>query len=549
MVFKFTISQSGLLFGNMTASDSYIGVFIMQDCPDPDNPALLTGWSTSYINTLTIPSENISQPQEILLLPGDYYFIVSSYPPPETIQFTLDLWLEPLSECPPPILPVVNAVSADSAVLGWVETGEAVQWDILFGETGFDPENEGSLIQGIMQNPFTLSGLNAVTTYDFYVRSVCAEDIVSDWAGPKTFTTECDYAFSTAFAEGFESQFAPAECWQMWYENPAPAEENLMTHTSDVSYSGARSFKFSSWVSGSPYFQFLRTPELDFGAGLEVSFKYQGLSDIQQVLFSVGFSEDGQAWTWGEDITDADNTWKNFSGVFPSSARYVAIQYKGTYMRHLFVDDFVVIPTGNPEISVTPDEFSFSVSQGNLITDMLFISNNGDTDLIYTAVVEASNASGPGDGKSISGNQWLTISQDQGIIPPETSDTVVLTVDAENLPTGFFQASVVISSNDPASPVISVPVTLDVLTGIEANMKTSVLIYPVPATDHLFVKSGLAVGGVRIYDALGQSYLPLISTQATTLIIESGHFPEGVYLLKILFENRQILNRKFIIKK
>lgn len=545
MVFRFTVSQSGLLFGDMTASDSYIGVFIMQDCPDPDNPALLTGWATSYVNTLTIPSDNPNQPQEILLLPGDYYLIVSSYPPPQTIQFTLNLWLEPLTECPPPILPVATDISTNSAQLGWTETGDASQWNILFGEAGFDPETEGTLIEAITQNPYTLSALTTNTSYDFYVRSVCDVNVTSPWAGPQTFTTECDFAFSAAFSEGFESDSAPPECWQMWYDNINPPPGNLMIHSTEESFSGQRSFRFSSWVSGPPYFQYLRTPELDFESSLEVSFQYLGVSVSQQVLFSVGFSEDGETWTWGEDISDADDSWKVHSGIYPASTRYIAIQYKGTFMRYLFVDDFSVAPTGNPQISVTPQEFSFAVSQGDIITDMLLISNPGDAALTYTASVEFQETNNQGTKSST----WLTIAPEQGSIVAGNADTLVVSVDAGILPAGIYQAEILINSNDPANPSVSVPVSLDVLTGINANTQNSFRLYPVPARNYLILESQLAYSEIRLYDAFGKIIQISPASAKKQMIIKTGHLPSGLYLLKIYPENGEIINKKFMIQK
>jgi hypothetical protein len=549
MVFRFTVSQSGLLFGNMTASDAYIGVFIMQDCPDPDNPALLSGWATSYVNSLTIPSDNPNQPQEILLLPGDYYFIVSSYPPPQTIEFTLNLWLEPLAGCPQPIITVVPDISANSAVLGWTETGDASQWDILYGETGFDPGTEGTLITDITQNPFNLNGLTANTSYDFYVRSVCDVSVTSPWTGPKTFNTECDFAVSIAFSEGFESQNAPPDCWQMWYENPDPPAENKMTHSQQASFSGDRAFRFSSMVSGPPYFQYLRSPELDFDSGLEVSFLYSGISNIQQVLFSVGFSEDGDTWTWGEDISDADNSWKLYTENYPSSTRYIAIQYKGTFMRYLFVDDFSVTPTGNPQISIAPEEFSFALSQGDIMTDMLYISNIGDAGLSYSAAVEIITTDDPDKNQNTTDNQWLSIAPEQGMIASGTTDTLLLSIDAGDLPTGIYQAGIVISSNDPDNPTVSIPVSLDVLTGINPNTQKSFRLYPVPARNHLIVESQLAYSEIRIYDAFGKMLQISPASGEKQMIINTGRLPSGLYLLKIYPDNGEIINRKFMIQK
>jgi hypothetical protein len=546
MVFKFSVSQTALLFGDMTASDSYIGVFIMHDCPDPDNPALLDGWSTSYINTLAIPSENPSQPQEILLLPGDYFLIVSSYPPPETIQFTLNLWLEPLSGCPPPILPFATDITATSAALGWTETGTADQWDILYGETGFDPAVEGTLIEGVTLNPYELTGLGSGTDYDFYVRSVCDEDQVSDWAGPRNFRTECDFAYSSAFTEGFESENAPAECWQMWYENPDPPEENLMTHATDESFSGDRSFKFSSWVSGPPYFQFLRTPELDFEDSLEVSFKYFGLISTPQVVFSTGYSFDGEQWFWGDDITDGTNLWKDYSGIFPPGAKYIAVQYKGTYMQYLYIDDFTAAPLLYPEISTDPEEFSFALVSGNTATGELSVYNSGGAELQYSVMVqEGFDYSGHNNQTQII---WLSVSPEQGTVEPGAIDILNLTVDTDGLAPGYYQAQIVITSNDPVNPEIIVPAYLDVVTGMNEQSLQKVAVYPVPASDYVFVTTAQNMISVSIINASGELIRHIDGGNKHDLKITASAFLPGVYFLKIICDEGIIITKKLVIQ-
>jgi len=59
---------------------------------------------------------------------------------------------------------------------------------LIWGLEGFDPVTEGTLIEGISDHPYQLTGLNEQTAYDFYVRTVC-DDEVSEWSGPQTFTT------------------------------------------------------------------------------------------------------------------------------------------------------------------------------------------------------------------------------------------------------------------------------------------------------------------------------------------------------------------------
>ena len=391
MVFQFTVEASSMLTGSMTADGSFIGVFVMQDCPDPDNPALMTAWATSYGNSLTLPSSNPNQPQEILLTPGDYFLIVSSYPPPQSIDFTLNLALEPYGGCTAPIILTANNITEESAELGWTATGNEDAWNILWGAAGFDPENEGTFIENVTESPYTLTGLDAGETYEFYVQAICDDDQTSDWAGPKAFTTECDIIITAPFTEGFESETAPPDCWAVWYANPATPSENLAIHTTEYAYAGQRSFRFSSEVSAPPHDQTLRTPRLGFNADMDVSFHYR--TGVGATIFAVGTSENGNDWTWGDDIS-ANNFghWETYSMVAPASAKYIAIKFKGPFMRKLFIDKFSISVnyTVNYEIIETNGE-----TNGSLTAEMNGQSVNpgdqvpGGSDVTFTATPNA----------------------------------------------------------------------------------------------------------------------------------------------------------------
>jgi len=95
----------------------------------------------------------------------------------------------------------VTAISDTSVNLGWDNPGGATQWEVEYGPAGFT-QGTGFLLTGITTNPYSLTGLTASTSYDFYVRAVCGLDNNSAWIGPSNFTTtlcplsdRCDFTF------------------------------------------------------------------------------------------------------------------------------------------------------------------------------------------------------------------------------------------------------------------------------------------------------------------------------------------------------------------
>lgn len=98
-----------------------------------------------------------------------------------------DLVCELTPTCPAPTYQTESNITYNSADLGWT-TGGASTWDIEWGPAGFT-QGSGTMETGITSNPYTLSGLTPVTSYDWYVRDDCGGGDQSTWRGPHTFTT------------------------------------------------------------------------------------------------------------------------------------------------------------------------------------------------------------------------------------------------------------------------------------------------------------------------------------------------------------------------
>ena len=98
------------------------------------------------------------------------------------------------TSCPKPAELSVSEIGPHSAVLSWTEKGEATAWQICLDGDETNPID-------VTENPYTLTGLDAVTSYTVKVRAMCdGDDPVSAWTGNVGFTTNVACPAPTALS-------------------------------------------------------------------------------------------------------------------------------------------------------------------------------------------------------------------------------------------------------------------------------------------------------------------------------------------------------------
>lgn len=114
-----------------------------------------------------------------------------------------DIEIDNAPTCLKPTVIASTGNTTTSVTLSWT-TGGANNWHIEYGAPGFMPGN-GTVVNATT-NPFTVTGLNPSTYYDFWVRDSCSATDLSDWAGPFTASTACGTAVAP-YLEDFENGF------------------------------------------------------------------------------------------------------------------------------------------------------------------------------------------------------------------------------------------------------------------------------------------------------------------------------------------------------
>gem|GEM_PF-2011152 len=105
--------------------------------------------------------------------------------------------------CPAPTAATATSITTTTASLNWTQSSTPSQWQIKYGPTGFNVNTGGTSIYTATK-PYTLNPpLTPATTYDYYVRAVCAANDTSFWTPVTTFTTVCVGETVTSFKDSF----------------------------------------------------------------------------------------------------------------------------------------------------------------------------------------------------------------------------------------------------------------------------------------------------------------------------------------------------------
>jgi hypothetical protein len=86
----------------------------------------------------------------------------------------------------------VSAISVDTATtssidITWMSGRSETAWNVEYGTVGFT-EGTGT-IAAVTDTNYSVTGLSAGTTYDFYVQAACGSGDVGVWVGPFSATT------------------------------------------------------------------------------------------------------------------------------------------------------------------------------------------------------------------------------------------------------------------------------------------------------------------------------------------------------------------------
>jgi PKD repeat protein len=150
------------------------------------------------------------------------------------------------------------------------------------------------------------------------------------------------------------------------------------------------------------------------------------------------------SWDFGDGQSDAGQI---VTHTYPYSSTYSVVMTASNCGGAVTATHPVQV-VGFPGISISPPILEASVPYGQALTQTLSVFNTGEKPLTYTLAEQPETV-------------WLDLAPMLGAIPPQSSQTVVLTYTAP-LNHGVYTSSLALDSNDPAQPQIIIPVSMQV---------------------------------------------------------------------------------------
>ena len=254
------------------------------------------------------------------------------------------------STCPIPANLAVTQINNNDAVISWTERGDATQWEVQYGErgfelgTGFFDHVNGTTIH-------TITGLfSDFTPYDVYVRTVCGTENTS-WIGPVSFRTTQN-PMALPYICNFENNTENAQ-WGLingnqtnkWFIDEAANNTTVGTKALYISNSNGATNEYT--ITSTSYVYAARTLDFAFPGVYEIEFDWRAYGaseyDIMRAFLvpTTVKLEAGNAFNMTASTNTVPSGWIDISGVLCQQSTWQHV-HKRVTMATSGIYNFVV---------------------------------------------------------------------------------------------------------------------------------------------------------------------------------------------------------------
>ena len=506
---------------------------------------------------------------------GHYIAFKNEYTTTYSYAYIDNLVIDVAPTCPKPHSLTCSSLTDNTATFTWTESGTATAWEIEYGPAGFVHGN-GTTVQ-VTTNPYTVTGLTASTTYDFYVRAICSATDQSVWEGPVSVTpgsynmpvtgsntvTTCNMVI---YDDGGPNGDYSTNCNSTLTINPAtPGAVIVLTGTCSVeedydylyvydgtstsgnllaTYNNLNQTVNCTSTTGSLTLYFTSDGSVVY-PGFALTATCSGGSAIvdptvtTQAADNIGTTSatlHGTVTAGSETITAQGFEWKTTTG-----GSYTAVNVAGTTMTHNL--------TGlTPNTGYTFRAFATTASGTTYGTALTFTTQNeqqtcpSPTNVQATSITDNSAViswTQQGDVTSWDVNYRVTGADSWNTVSTTTNPHTLVGLTGST----SYDVQVIAHCTNGQTSDPSATITF-MTTGInDYTLDNTVTVYPNPTTGLIQIENGeWRMENVEVYDAYGK-LLNTMNVNDHTVNIDLSGYAKGTYFVRVTTERGVVTKR------
>ena len=328
-------------YKNPTGGD--FSVYISTDGGSTYETALATGLTgvSNWTKIDPIYLNEYAGQQVMIVFKG-----TSNYGNGDAYIYLDDVTVEEIPSCAAPSALTADNITSNSADLSWTANSGESEWTLYYKKIS---DTDYTEVTNVTENPYTLTGLSAATTYEFYVTAICSETDQSVASNVYSFTTECDLIIVDAenpFFEGFEGTTFVPSCWT----SIANADSRKWTRNTTSSYCHTGSGSARSGYYGDIY---LIMPDIMIAEDAVLSFwqKNNYINDyVKNSVILIDGNEEIELWSPSEATSVWENVIIDLSAYIGQTVS-LAFKYEGYNAHDWYIDDVEVYVPATIELA------------------------------------------------------------------------------------------------------------------------------------------------------------------------------------------------------